>query len=354
MHMIDRRHLGPTHAALAFKNLALDDALMVLKEELHAAVGRRPAAPPADDADAAADAAANGDGSGLNDLEVEMATHLQQKEGRDAAADEAAERAAAAALCDASVVYVSPLTRALQTAQIALAPLLRSRGLPLTLAPNAREKLNAGGADTIGIAVGGAEVRARAREFLVPLYDGDEAAVDALVAPPLDDLEARSRWWSVVPETPEEAAARVDEVLNQLRHSEHERAILVGHSHFLRELFRRHLRPDFAAARPSLAAALQSHKLSNCGVAALEIDFSAAPGDPLVAGAQRCSGRASCRRRAQRGFSVNFITVTRGFSTRVYTDAGGPPQRDGARRAEVDVVDLRHHVVGVDELERLR
>ena len=28
-------------------------------------------------------------------------------------------------------------------------------------------------------------------------------------------------------------------------------------------------------------------------------------------------------------------------------------QRDGARRAEVDVVDLGHHVVGVDELERL-
>ena len=59
----------------------------------------------------------------------------------------------------------------------------------------------------------------------MPLYDGDEGAVDALVAPPLDDLEARSRWWSVVPETPEEAAARVDEVLNQLRHSEHERAM---------------------------------------------------------------------------------------------------------------------------------
>ena len=56
------------------------------------------------------------------------------------------------------------------------------------------------------------------------------------------------------------------------------------------ELFRRHLRPDFAAARPELAAALQSHKLSNCGVAALEIDFSAAPGDPLVAGAQLLFG----------------------------------------------------------------
>ena len=41
---------------------------------------------------------------------------------------------------------------------------------------------------------------------------------------------------------------------------------------------------------PELAAALQSHKLSNCGVAALEVDFSAAPGEPLVSGAQLLFG----------------------------------------------------------------
>jgi len=50
MHLIDRRHLGPTHAALAFKNLALDDALAVLREELQAELQAEapaePAAPP--------------------------------------------------------------------------------------------------------------------------------------------------------------------------------------------------------------------------------------------------------------------------------------------------------------------
>ena len=48
LHVLDRRHLGPTHAALAFKNLSLDDALTVLREELAASkeAPAEPAAPP--------------------------------------------------------------------------------------------------------------------------------------------------------------------------------------------------------------------------------------------------------------------------------------------------------------------
>ena len=50
LHVLDRRHLGPTHAALAFKNLGLDDALAVLREELQAETKAEapaePAAPP--------------------------------------------------------------------------------------------------------------------------------------------------------------------------------------------------------------------------------------------------------------------------------------------------------------------
>ena len=81
---------------------------------------------------------------------------------------------------------------------MALAPLLRRKGLPVTLAPNAREHFRGGGADSLGTATGGAEVRARVREHLLALCPGSaegaakgaaEAEVDALLTPKLDDME---------------------------------------------------------------------------------------------------------------------------------------------------------------------
>ena len=56
-------------------------------------------------------------------------------------------------------VLCSPLSRAVETCLIALAPLLRRKGLPVTLAPNAREHFRGGGADSLGTATGGPEVR---------------------------------------------------------------------------------------------------------------------------------------------------------------------------------------------------
>ena len=41
---------------------------------------------------------------------------------------------------------------------------------------------------------------------------------------------------------------------------------------------------------PELAAALRARKLSNCGVAAVELDFSAPSGAPLIAGVQLLFG----------------------------------------------------------------
>ena len=70
---------------------------------------------------------------------------------------------------------------------MALAPLLRRKGLPVTLAPNAREHFRGGGADSLGTATGGAEVRARVREHLLALCPGSaegsaaEVLVDALL-----------------------------------------------------------------------------------------------------------------------------------------------------------------------------
>lgn len=178
-------------------------------------------------------------------------------------------------LCAAQLVICSPLTRALQTCFIGLHQLLAARGLPVVLKANAREKLNAGGADSLGVAVGEAEIRARVAVGMKALYPFDEGRVAEACAPKLDDAEVRSRWWSLLPESGEEVGARLAELLRQIRYCDEERIVLVGHSHFFREMFRQLLDERFAASHAELVGPLRRMRLSNCGVAALDLCFDA-------------------------------------------------------------------------------
>ena len=137
----------------------------------------------------------------------------------------------------------------------------------------AREKLNAGGVDTMGRAVSEAEIRARVLEGTRALCAGDEARAETLCAPRLDDAEVRSRWWSLLPESADDVSARLAELFRQIRYCPAERIVLVGHSHLIREILRANLHASFEAASPGLAAQLKKLKLSNCGVAKLSLDF---------------------------------------------------------------------------------
>ena len=121
------------------------------------------------------------------------------------------------------------MLRALQTCFIGLHELLRSRGLPVVLAANAREKLNAGGADSMGVAVGEAEIRARVAAGMKALYPFDEKRVAEACAPRLEDAEVQSRWWALLPENSEEVSARLAELFRQIRYCPAERIVLVGH-----------------------------------------------------------------------------------------------------------------------------
>ena len=58
--------------------------------------------------------------------------------------------------------------------------------------------------------------------------------------------------------------------------------VLVGHSHFFREIFRKQLRADFAASSPELADGLRTEKLQNCGVACVDLDFGGAADAPVI------------------------------------------------------------------------
>lgn len=91
----------------------------------------------------------------------------------------------------------------------------------------------------------------------------------------LDDLECRGAWWSLAPESKEEVAARLHELIAQVRYHPAEVVVLVGHSHLIRELMRKELRPAWAEAHADLAADLYQRKLANCGVARLDLLFDA-------------------------------------------------------------------------------
>jgi len=78
-------------------------------------------------------------------------------------------------------------------------------------------------------------------------------------------------------------AARLAEFMRQVRYAPEEAIVLVGHSHWIRELLRANLHASVAAAEPAFAKQLRSRKLSNCGVARLDLDFGeGAAATPIV------------------------------------------------------------------------
>lgn len=183
-------------------------------------------------------------------------------------------------LCAAPLVLCSPLTRALQTCLIGLGAAcgLREAARRVRLVPAARERRNHGAVDSIGCAVGEAEIAERLLTTTTQLYGGDaEAAKAAVGGVALDDLEVCSKWWSGPPAEPkEEVAERLGDLVRQLRYCHEETIVLVSHSHWIRELLREYLADAFSVAQPELGAMLRSHKLSTCGVACLDLDFATA------------------------------------------------------------------------------
>jgi len=223
----------------------------------------------------------------LNMLGREQAEGLAQKLAQAASAPAAdSEAAMLRDLCGAKLILCSPLTRALQTCLIALghACNLRSPGRYVHLAPNAREKRNHGAVDSIGCAIGEAEVRARLMQTTAELYEGDaDAASRAVGGIELEDLEVRQRWWCTSPAESElEVHQRLAEFVRQIQYASEETIVLVGHSHWIRELLREYLHESVGRRDPEFAKRLASRKLSNCGVARLAFDFDESDETPIT------------------------------------------------------------------------
>ena len=185
------------------------------------------------------------------------------------------EAAAVRSLMAAQALWCSPLTRAVQTAIVALQPLLEHTGLPLNLKPNAREKKNFGGRDTIGQSVG-AECGTRATSLLKALGTAEEVEAVRAVAH-FDVSEVEQQWWVTAAESKEQVQKRMEELLHQIQYSPYEKIVLVGHSHFFRALFQRFLHSDVQRREPELARKLCEDVMPNCGVACCQFDFDRGP-----------------------------------------------------------------------------
>lgn len=189
----------------------------------------------------------------------------------------------AAEVMKAQLVVCSPLTRAIQTCLVALGPLLASGAHRVQLNPNAREKRNFGGKDSSGKHIGEA-ISVAMEQAMRELFPEAEAKAEELLRPRLDLELVQTQWWLGSKEDGSHVVERTAELLSQLRYCEAQSIVLVGHSHYFRELFRQFM-PDavaMSAAQNPYGDALRQKKLSNCGIAAVEMDWAAEPDRPVA------------------------------------------------------------------------
>jgi len=175
---------------------------------------------------------------------------------------------------------VGPST-ALATGLATKAPHLRCAAVVLN--PNLREKRNFGGKDSSGKWISDA-LREGVHDALRTLYADSPDIVEKLVGVELDLASVRNKWWLGSAESEGHVVDRIDDMLNQVHFNTSKSVVLVGHSHYFREVMR-HFRAEACALSDSGGESLdptqlKSKKLSNAGVIKCELDFSQAK--PLV------------------------------------------------------------------------
>jgi len=190
-------------------------------------------------------------------------------------------------LWSAEEVWVSPLTRTIQTALVALQghPTLRNKGF--TLVSDAREIKGIGGLDSIGVAKGADNIRSRVEGEFLDLYSHKAALsddpmytpariVDSLLSPKLDAGDALDEWWTSAfnKDKTEDVDVRLNELLNSIKFSQSSSLVLVSHSNLFRALLGRRVANTLRDRSPELCKEAADHKMRNCAVIRLEIDFS--------------------------------------------------------------------------------
>eukprot|EP00928_Gymnodinium_smaydae_P056326 TRINITY_DN39722_c0_g1_i1.p1 TRINITY_DN39722_c0_g1~~TRINITY_DN39722_c0_g1_i1.p1 ORF type:complete len:479 (-),score=62.91 TRINITY_DN39722_c0_g1_i1:422-1858(-) len=182
------------------------------------------------------------------------------------------------AFYSAEAFLASPLTRAVQTALIALRHHPKLHHVGLKLRAELREIKNLGGMDTIGSARGGA-IRTHVHQELQSLYQEADAAdacktLARLTSVPINTNNTEDEWWSDIKEDEQDAQERVSELLVQLKLCSESSIVVVGHSDFFRFLCSHFLSSTCRKLYPETSHAFGLYRMMNCGVAALCVDFS--------------------------------------------------------------------------------
>lgn len=178
----------------------------------------------------------------------------------------------AQALIKPDAFYVSPLTRAIQTAVIAFGPMRAEQRPPgeTMLMGSAREKQNVGGLDSMSDKKGTHILYHAYQELLLM---EDEGAVAAFRKLRWDIQDAENEWWCPGnSDSPEELDLRLKEFMCQLLYTPHQTCVVVGHSHFFRAVFKGFMSKDFKDSQPELARRLTKDKMDNCGVIRMKLD----------------------------------------------------------------------------------
>lgn len=192
-------------------------------------------------------------------------------------------------ILNADAFYVSPLTRAIQTAVIAFGPLLVANqprpaaGRPqqrgqLMLMGSAREKQNFGGFDSMSDKKGREILNHTYHELLGLLLEDDESrdeVTNAFRTLQWDVQDAEEEWWcSKASDTAEELDLRLKDFMSQLLYTPHENSVVVGHSHFFRSVFKGFLSEEFREKEVNFTKQLTKEKMDNGGIIRVELDPS--------------------------------------------------------------------------------
>lgn len=170
----------------------------------------------------------------------------------------------------AKAIYSSPLTRATQTAVLTCEghDAFQPPDGKLTLLSSLREVKNFGSFDSVG-RYSGDKISSHVREMLHRDL-GEEKCLE-VVRPVIDSNDAQEEWWTAleIQESKGDVNLRLKELWNYLRYSSGEKqedasaVILVGHSHFFRQMMREYLSAEYREKEPEWTTDLDEKKLDN-------------------------------------------------------------------------------------------